>query len=78
VAGRLTEVAAAAQEFKALKVQAEHLDQWFLPQLVGELLDDEAKIAFLNFEQLALYHHGERITIKNGLGGRLIVEPSTQ
>jgi hypothetical protein len=37
VAGRLTKVAADAEEFKALMVQPEHLDEWFMPQLVGDL-----------------------------------------
>ena len=32
-------------------------------------LDDEKKVPFLNFEQLAIYNHGERITIRNGIGG---------
>jgi hypothetical protein len=32
-------------------------------------LDDDKKIPFLNFEQMALYSHGERITVRNGIGG---------
>jgi hypothetical protein len=37
VAGRLTKVADDAEEFKSLMVRPEHLDEWFLPQLVGDL-----------------------------------------
>ena len=32
-------------------------------------LDEEGKVPFLDFQQLAIYHHGERITIKNSIGG---------
>lgn len=37
VAGRLTRVASDADEFKSLIAQPEYLDEWFLPQLVGDL-----------------------------------------
>jgi hypothetical protein len=34
-------------------------------------LDDEGKIPFLDFRQLAIYFHGQRITIKNSIGNML-------
>ena len=36
--------------------------------VLKKCLDDEKKVPFLNFEQLAIYNHGERITIRNGIG----------
>ncbi len=36
--GQLTPVAADADAFKQLLLQPENLDQWFVPQLVGDLL----------------------------------------
>jgi hypothetical protein len=36
--GRLTEVAASAEEFKRLMVQPENANEWFALQLVGNLL----------------------------------------
>ncbi|MFL5245565.1 MAG: DUF1851 domain-containing protein [Gemmataceae bacterium] len=35
---RLSEVAPSAEEFKRLMVQPEHADEWFVPQLVHDLL----------------------------------------
>jgi hypothetical protein len=36
--GQLTPVAKTADEFQQLLLQPENLDQWFVPQLVGDLL----------------------------------------
>lgn len=35
--GQLTEVAASAEEFKRLMVQPENANEWFVPQLVGDI-----------------------------------------
>jgi Domain of unknown function (DUF1851) len=37
-AARLTRVAESAEEFKRLMQQAEHADEWFVPQLIGDLI----------------------------------------
>ena len=36
--GELTEVAKDAEEFKKLMVQSDNTDEWFLPNLIGDLL----------------------------------------
>lgn len=36
--GQLTEVAASAEEFKRLMVQPENANEWFIPQLIGDIL----------------------------------------
>jgi hypothetical protein len=36
--GQLTKVADSAEEFKRLMVQAENANDWFVPQLVGDIL----------------------------------------
>jgi Domain of unknown function (DUF1851) len=36
--GELTQVAESAEAFKQLLLQPENVDQWFVPQLVGDLL----------------------------------------
>lgn len=35
--GMLTEVASSADDFKQLMVQVDNADQWFVPQLIGDL-----------------------------------------
>ena len=36
--GQLTEVAGSAEEFKRLMQQRENADQWFVPELIGDLI----------------------------------------
>jgi hypothetical protein len=43
--GKLTEVASSAEEFKRLMVQPEHADEWFVPQLVGDILTQGRRLA---------------------------------
>lgn len=37
-AARLTQVAESSEEFKRLIQQVEHADEWFVPQLIGDLI----------------------------------------
>lgn len=37
-AARLTQVAESAEEFKRLMQQTEHTNEWFVPQLIGDLI----------------------------------------
>ncbi len=37
-AARLTQVAESSEEFKRLMQQTEHANEWFVPQLVGDLI----------------------------------------
>lgn len=37
-AARFTEIAESAEEFKRLMQQTEHADEWFVPQLIGDLV----------------------------------------
>jgi hypothetical protein len=43
--GRLTEVAASADEFKQRMTQPENAREWFIPQLVGDLLTSGKQLA---------------------------------
>lgn len=38
-AGKLTRVADSPEHFKQLMVQAEYANQWFVPQLIGDLIE---------------------------------------
>jgi hypothetical protein len=38
-AGQLQQIAGSEKEFKQLMQQKENADQWFIPQLVGDLMD---------------------------------------
>lgn len=42
--GELTEVAASGEEFKQLMTQPENANQWFVPQLIGDLLTSGKKL----------------------------------
>jgi hypothetical protein len=44
-AARLTRIAESAEEFKRLMQQAEHADEWFFPQLVGDLIASGKRLA---------------------------------
>jgi hypothetical protein len=44
-AARLTQVAGSAEEFKRLMQQMEHADEWFVPQLIGDLIASGKKLA---------------------------------
>ena len=37
-AGQLHQIAATVDEFQQLRQQRDHADQWFIPQLVGDLI----------------------------------------
>ena len=43
-AARLTPVADSAEEFKRLMQQPEHADEWFVPQLIGDLIVSGKKL----------------------------------
>lgn len=43
--GQLTEVASSADEFKQLMVQPQNANEWFAPQLVGDLLSSGKTLA---------------------------------
>jgi hypothetical protein len=42
--GRLTEVAASAEEFKQLMVQPENSNEWFVPELIGDILSSGKRL----------------------------------
>lgn len=44
-AARLTPVAESAEEFKRLMQLMEHVDEWFVPQLIGDLIATGKKLA---------------------------------
>ena len=44
-AARLSQVATSVEEFKRLMQQTEHADEWFLPQLVGDLIESGQRLA---------------------------------
>jgi hypothetical protein len=44
-AGQLQQVAGSAEEFKRLMQQRENADQWFVPQLVGDLMASGVRLA---------------------------------
>ena len=44
-AARLTRVAESADEFKRLMQQAERADEWFVPQLIGDLIVSGKRLA---------------------------------
>ncbi len=44
-AGQLQQVAETAKDFKALMQQPENADQWFIPQLVGDLMVSGVRLA---------------------------------
>ena len=43
--GQLSEVAASAEEFERLMVQPENASEWFVPQLVGDILGSGQRLA---------------------------------
>ncbi|QEG40681.1 T6SS immunity protein Tdi1 domain-containing protein [Roseimaritima ulvae] len=43
-AGTLEQVASSLPEFEQKIVQPENADRWFLPQLIGDLIDDEKRL----------------------------------
>jgi hypothetical protein len=44
-AARLTQVAESAEEFKQLMQQTENADEWFVPQLIGDLIVSGKRLA---------------------------------
>lgn len=42
--GQLTEVAASAEEFMRLMVRPENADEWFVPNLVGDILTEGQRL----------------------------------
>src|SRR5947209_8081803 len=44
-AARITQVAESADEFKRLMQQAEHANEWFVPQLIGDLIVSGKRLA---------------------------------
>lgn len=42
---RLTRIAESADEFKQLMQQTEHADEWFTPQLIGDLIEGGTRLA---------------------------------
>lgn len=44
-AARLTQVAESGDEFKRLMQQATHVDEWFVPQLIGDLIVSGKRLA---------------------------------
>jgi hypothetical protein len=42
---RLTPVAESTEEFKRLMQQMEHVDEWFVPQLIGDLIATGKRLA---------------------------------
>jgi len=42
---RLTQVAESSDEFKMLMQQTEHTDEWFVPQLIGDLIVSGKRLA---------------------------------
>jgi Domain of unknown function (DUF1851) len=44
-AARITQVAESAEEFKRLMQQTEHANEWFVPQLIGDLIVSGKRLA---------------------------------
>ena len=43
--GQLHQIASSVAEFQQLRQQPEHADQWFIPQLVGDLISSGVRLS---------------------------------